>query len=492
MGRGSDDSASLRWARLRFAIIGSLLAAPPGRGELQRVLRELSERTWTHPTSGEPVRFGFSTIERWYYTARNELRDPVGVLRRQVRRDAGTQPSLADAVRVALHQQHKEHSSWSFQLHYDNLQVLAEEKQLGPVPSYPTVRRYMQSVALIRVRPISRRQTEGAERAARRLERREVRSFEATHVNGLWHADFHAGSRKVLLSTGEWETPQLLGVLDDRSRLTCHLQWYLDETAETFVHGLSQAMQKRAMPRALLTDNGSAMIAAETVQGLEDLSVLPETTLAHSPYQNGKQESFWAQVEGRLLKMLEGVTELTLELLNEATQAWVELEYNRRRHDEIGEAPVARYRAGPDVGRDSPDSEELRRAFRCKQWRHQRRSDGTVSIEGRRFEVPSRFRQQKRVMVRYARWDLSRVDLADPHTGKIISPLYPQDKAKNADGRRRVLEPLPHQPVEPARRDGRAAPLLRKLMREYAATGLPPAYIPKPDSGSDNEEEDQG
>lgn len=491
MGKGDGESVSQRWARLRFAIIGPLLAAPPGRGELQGALRELSGRTWTHPTSGEPVRFGFSTIERWYYTARNELRDPVGVLRRRVRRDAGTQPSLVDAVRAALHQQHREHSGWSFQLHYDNLRALAVESSLGPVPSYHTVRRYMRSAGLTRVRPISRRRTEGEERAARRLERHEVRSYEVTHVHGLWHADFHQGSRKVLLPTGEWEYPQLLGVLDDHSRLACHLQWYLEETAEAFVHGLSQAIQKRALPRALMTDNGSAMIAAETRQGLEDLSVVHETTLEHSPYQNGKQEAFWTRVEERLLPMLEGVKELTLPLLNEATQAWVEQEYNRAHHEEIGMAPVARYRSSPEVGRDSPDSQALRQAFRCKQWRHQRRSDGTVSIKGRRFEVPSRFRQQQRVTVRYARWDLSRIDLADPHTGKVLSPLYPQDKAKNADGRRRVLVPLPHQPTEPMQPDGRPAPLLRKLMREYAATGLPPAYLPKPDAGTNEEEEDE-
>jgi hypothetical protein len=37
--------------------------------------------------------------------------------------------------------------------------------------------------------------------------------------------------------------PLLLGVLDDRSRLTCHVQWYLEETAECLVHGLCQVFQ---------------------------------------------------------------------------------------------------------------------------------------------------------------------------------------------------------------------------------------------------------
>ena len=59
-------------------------------------------------------------------------------------------------------------------------------------------------------------------------------------------------------------------------------------------------------------------------------------TLPYSPYQNAKQEVFWAQVEGRLMAMLEGVEPLDLKCLNEATQAWVELEYQRARHSELG------------------------------------------------------------------------------------------------------------------------------------------------------------
>lgn len=98
--------------------------------------------------------------------------------------------------------------------------------------------------------------------------------------------------------------PLLLGILDDHSRLVCHAQWYWSETAQDLVHGLSQAFLKRGVPRSLLTDNGSAMIAAETTQGLQRLGIVHDTTLPYSPYQNGKQESFWGQVEGRLLAML--------------------------------------------------------------------------------------------------------------------------------------------------------------------------------------------
>jgi putative transposase len=54
-----------RWARLRFAIIGPLLAAPPADGDLHAALSALAARTWRHPFTGLEIRFGCSTIERW-------------------------------------------------------------------------------------------------------------------------------------------------------------------------------------------------------------------------------------------------------------------------------------------------------------------------------------------------------------------------------------------------------------------------------------------
>jgi len=68
-----------RWARLRFSIIGVLLAAPPAKGALRAALQQLAAREWCHPSTGAPVRFGVSTIERWLYRARNERNDPVDV-----------------------------------------------------------------------------------------------------------------------------------------------------------------------------------------------------------------------------------------------------------------------------------------------------------------------------------------------------------------------------------------------------------------------------
>jgi hypothetical protein len=181
------------------------------------------------------------------------------------------------------------------------------------------------------------------------------------------------------------------------------------------------------------------------------------------------------------MKMLDGALELSLEFLNQATQAWVEIEYNRAVHRETSSSPVERVAHAPDVLRSSPASESLRDAFRLEIKRSQRQSDGTISLEGVRYEIPGRYRHFREVTVRYARWDLGRVDLVDQHSGTILAPIYPLDKSANADGRRALFEPggtdVPADDSQ--RKGGELPPLLKKILEDYSATGMPPAYLPK-------------
>jgi putative transposase len=157
----------------------------------------------------------------------------------------------------------------------------------------------------------------------------------------------------------------------------------------------------------------------------------------------------------------------------------VERQYHRTLHSELGCTPLQRYLQGPDVGRDSPPSDILPHTFWAEVMRTQRRSDATISLTSRRFEIPSRYRHLQRVPTRYARWDLRSVDLVDARTHQVVCPLYPLDKSANANGLRRRLDPTANQTLDTPTLSSGVAPLLRKLRAAYAATGLPPAYLPK-------------
>ena len=471
-----DVSPKERWARFRLQVIGPLLASPPGAGELQSSIRELVERVYQHPLqAGKSMRLGFSTIERWFYQSKDAA-DPVSALRRKVRIDAGVRSALSEPLLALLETQYQQNRRWTVQLHYDNLTAeVANKPELGLLPSYQSVRRRMREKGWLRRREPAN-PTEGQRRAAKRRSTHEIRSYEVSHVHALWHLDFHQGSIKVVDKNGCWHKPFVCAVIDDCSRLCCHLQWYPAESARNLIHALTQAFLKRGLPRALMTDNGKAMTAEETREGLARLGVNHETTLPYSAYQNGKQEVLWAQLEGRLLELLRGTPSLTLHELNNISQAWVEQDYHRRTHSEIKTSPLERMLAGPSVVRQSPTMGALQLAFTRQVTRTQRLSDGTVTVDGVRFELPSRYRTLTRVKLRYTSWDMSRLTLMDTAGDTVLAKLVPQDKQANADGLRRTLEPVSTLPVDTVEIKPMPA-LVSKWMADYAETGLPPAFL---------------
>lgn len=479
MGNDDKGGGPRKWAELRFSIIGPLLACPPAQGELDATIKELARRHWLRP-NGELTTFGASTIERWLYLAKG-ADDPIAALTRKVRSDAGCNRVMSELLLEALRLQYTAHPGWSYKLHSDNLDALVEEKtELGESPSYSTVRRRMKARGWRR-RKIPRKATEGQRRALEKLETLEVRSFEAKLVHAVWHYDGHEAHRKVVLPDGTYCKPVALAVLDDRSRLCCHLQWYLSESAENLFHCLCQAYHKRGLPRAELHDNGSAMKAAESLDGAKRLGIIARPTLPYSPFQNGKQEKFWDVLEGRLMAMLERVEPLQLAFLNRASQAWVEQDYNHAVNDEMGVCPIDRMLEGPSASRRAPDTAELRFRFTRRRRRKQRHSDGTISVDGVRFELPSRLRFLDHVWVRYQSWDMSMAYVVDEKTDDLLARIWPLDKERNADGRRRALSPGddPVRFLDDDQDTDPLPPLMRKYLADYAATGLPPAYLPK-------------
>ena len=180
MRNNKDEATSTRsWAEFRFTVIGRLLTAPPPKGELQNELQKLAEITWKHPITKERRKFAFSTIEAWYYIALNEKMLPVESLRRKIRSDYGQFRSMNDDIKGACVQQYKDHPTWSYNLHADNLKALNEQ-----TPSRSSIRRFMRSNGLFKRRKVKNKRPNQII-AENRFEDREVRSFETDFVSGL-------------------------------------------------------------------------------------------------------------------------------------------------------------------------------------------------------------------------------------------------------------------------------------------------------------------
>ena len=122
----------------------------------------------------------------------------------------------------------------------------------------------------------------------------------------------------------------------------------------------------------------------------------------------------------------------------------------------------------------APSYQTVRRFYRNKGLMRLPRRRGDE-----RFELPGQLRHLLTLTVRYARWDLTHVHVICDQTGLVLAPLYPLDKTKNADGRRRALPTAPVVLPRQESSDDQMAPLLKRLMADFAATGRPPAYLPQ-------------
>jgi len=477
----NTDALAYDRGLFRYGIISELLSRPPNAGELAMRLREISQRSYTQPWDQKTIKLSIRTLERWYAVARKASR-PSQMLQPKLRTDRGESRVLMPEHKAWLADYRLRFPSWSVQLLFDNL--VADCLKLNN-PSYSTVLRYLkrQGCQIYNSRGKSHNS-------------KEIRSYEVAYVGQMWHMDFHKGSRMVVTQNGEFKQPLCMAIIDDKSRLVCHAQWFLCETAEVLVHGLIQAILKRGLPRTFYSDNGAAMKAEEFKAGLDTLDIKIEKTLPYAPYQNGKQESFWKPLEGRLLKMLPPHKRLTLDVLNTVTQAWVEQDYHVKIHSEINEKPLDRFFNSKHVLRDAPKYEELKCSFRMHTTRKIRKTDSTLTLDGVRFQIPKCYSHMDNLLLRYARWDLGEAEIVCPDTRKSLCVILPLDKIANSSGARQqestsLLKKTESSPEPQTTLDlatDQLPPLLAHCLREHTAQFPLKGYIPLQTTKEKNDE----
>jgi hypothetical protein len=80
----------------RYTVLSSLLANPPGPGELAACLREIAAREHIQPWNQQRVKISFRTLERWYSLARKSSR-PTEALQPKLRCDRQATRALSSA-----------------------------------------------------------------------------------------------------------------------------------------------------------------------------------------------------------------------------------------------------------------------------------------------------------------------------------------------------------------------------------------------------------
>lgn len=150
--------------------------------------------------------------------------------------------------------------------------------------------------------------------------------------DGIW-IDAKDGKRKTYLFV--W--------VDDYSRKILSGRYCFDEKLPRMEETFKRMVLRWGIPQKVYLDNGSVYIAKQFAWILAQLGT---AKLHHKPYQaycKGKVEALNKTVKNDFQAEAQRAGFRTLEELNSAFSAWVDLEYNVRIHSQTGESPDKRF-----------------------------------------------------------------------------------------------------------------------------------------------------
>jgi putative transposase len=404
-------------ALFRHAILGDLLSRKLRRGELHRLLTDLSGKTF-EDHRGRPRQMAFATLEEWFYKYRHGGFEGLKPLSRS---DQGHSRRLSEEIEQLVIDLKREDPGRSAPLILRELE-LSGRINLGETSVY-TIQR------LLRRRGLSGPRMELDAPARFR--------WQASMCGELWQADALHGPARINPTTGRPQRTIIFGLLDDRSRIIPYLEAGFGETEHRFLTVLYNAIARKGIPRRLLLDNHKSF----TGHDLRVLCARLDIHIVHSRPgdgpSKGKIERFWRSLRKHVVDRLNLKEVATINELNLRLWSYVESEYHNRPHSSLsGQTPFEVWQSDSDDVRWVTDHSHLEQAF-IGEVERMARNDSTVQWRGVFYEVPPYLRRCK-VKLRYSLLDVGRVSLLDANTE---IPLRAVNVVANAHRSRNVSTP---------------------------------------------------
>jgi putative transposase len=406
-------------ALFRLSVLGPLASRDRlDKGDLKELLRELAATSYAIPGSRRTF-LSEKTIEGWYYAWK---RGGIEALTPRPRSDRG-RSKISLPLQELICTAKKENPKRSLKI---IRQLVAASGICGAQSlSRSSIHRLLQGKYLSTLSP----------GAAEPVERR---SFTAAHAGAIWYGDVMHGPQ--VLVNGRMRKSYLISFMDDASRLITHSAFCPAETALEVEGVLKQALLKRGLPIRLVVDNGSAYRAATMQAVCARLEIRLIYCRPYAPEGKGKLERWHRTLRAGFLGELDMDKVRDLFDLNARLWAWLDEFYHQDPHSGLdGLTPLARYRQ--DLVQVRPLGSFAAQLDELFLHRHDRlvRKDGTVSYEGKRFEVPFELVGQTVKLV------------VDPHkqtvlgvesaTGEPLGKATPLDALANSHRKRRSVTP---------------------------------------------------
>ena len=218
--------------------------------------------------------------------------------------------------------------------------------------------------------------------------RTSFRSFEAPHTLALVQADARDG---IWLDTpaGRKKTYLFLWI-DDFSRKILFGKYYFDEKLPALLDSFRYCLLRYGVPTRVYVDGGKVYVSRHLLAILVELHI---KHVRHPPYQaycKGKIEAANKIIKNQFQRGAQVAGMRTIDELNSAFWAWMELDYNTRVHSATGQSPDARFRDGlPPDQRRITDLDSFNALFL---WRARRTVSkyGRIKLHGNQYPVAGR------------------------------------------------------------------------------------------------------
>lgn len=361
--------------------------------------------------------------ERIHETERAEIR------RSYIRRHGVSERTIRNYIRryrehgaegLLFHQSRRE--SRSPRIHEaglrDKILALIEEHPRRTVPQLRRILTkdpdYTASIAAVSDRSIYRFLAERGltqkQRAAKAIDpsRRSYRQFEATASMELVQGDARDG-----IWLPDPENPEksrktyLFGWVDDYSRKILSARYYWDEKLPRLEDSFKTMVLRWGIPKKAYLDNGNVYIARQFAFVLSRLGV---RKIHHKPYQawsKGKVEAIMKTLKTDFQSEAQRAGFRTLEELNSALWAWIDVEYNRRNHSTTGQPPNARFADALPTDHQRIENLEWFEALFLVPTTRTVHKYGLIKLEGNKYRTKTTHGTV--IEVRYNPFDLSAV-----------------------------------------------------------------------------------
>ena len=252
--------------------------------------------------------------------------------------------------------------------------------------------------------------------------------FERKRRNDLFQADVKYGCT-VVDSSGSMKKTYLLTLIDDKTRMVMHAEFYSNQRLPILEDCFRKALLKFGKPSAILVDNGKIFVSKWFRLACVRLGIQHITAKPYSANTKGKCEKYH-QVVDTFLSEFSLEPNKTLSELNRKFHVFLDEGYTHDPHDSLkleerdphtGELLRKQERTPYQAYTEDPAKVRYISSLECRDaflWEEQRTVDksGCIKLAGVVFDVGVAL-IRKRVDIRYDPFDISIIEIW--HDGKF-------------------------------------------------------------------------